>query len=49
LQPLRGCEKFEPAGRGWIVEVFVVLAVAGLAKGAVRETVVKMNDGNGRK
>jgi len=27
-------------------EVFAALAVAGLAKGAVRETGVKMNDGN---
>jgi len=34
----QGCEKFEPAGREWIVEVLVALALTGLAKGAVRET-----------
>jgi len=30
-----GCEKYEPGVREWMVEVFVALAVAGLAKGAV--------------
>jgi len=33
---IRGCEKFEPAGGEWIGEVLVALALAGLAKGAVR-------------
>jgi|GEM_PF-1990544 len=46
---IRGCEKIEPVGREWIVEVFVALVLTGLAKGAVRETVVRMNDGNGCK
>jgi len=46
---IRGCERFDWAGREWIVEVFVALALAKLAKGAVRETVVKVNGGNGCK
>jgi len=43
---IRGREEFELAGRERMFEVFAALAVAGLAKGAVRETGVKMNDGN---
>jgi len=38
---LGGSEEFELAGRAWMVEVFPAFAVAGLAKGAVRETGAK--------
>jgi len=37
-------KEFEPAGREWIVVVFLA---TGSAKGAVRDTGVKMNDGDG--
>jgi len=41
---LRDCEKFDPVGREWVAEVFLA---TGSAKGAVRETVVKLNGGDG--